>query len=288
MEAALNELPLALFTMLAPMGAGAFVALACALFTTTFSDEQLRKIDRFMAIPLIVVLAGFVASFFHLASPLHAPLVFAGVGSSPLSNEIVAGCIFTVLAVVYWIMGVTGKLPASARKGFAVVVAVAAIVFACFTGLAYVMDTIASWNSPLVPVQFAGFALTGGMALGALVLTLAGALDDAAKGSFKTVALAVVAVGVVLAVAAFCAHVMGVSGLSNALENGADLVSEVTSFVVLAAVLLAASGVATVLAVRGMSPMALSLVAVVLAVAGIFVARLVFYAVQLSVGLYVM
>lgn len=284
----MNELPLALFTMLAPMGAGAFVALACALFTTTFSDEQLRKIDRFMAIPLIVVLAGFVASFFHLASPLHAPLVFAGVGSSPLSNEIVAGCIFTVLAVVYWIMGVTGKLPASARKGFAVVVAVAAIVFACFTGLAYVMDTIASWNSPLVPVQFAGFALTGGMALGALVLTLAGALDDAAKGSFKTVALAVVAVGVVLAVAAFCAHVMGVSGLSNALENGADLVSEVTSFVVLAAVLLAASGVATVLAVRGMSPMALSLVAVVLAVAGIFVARLVFYAVQLSVGLYVM
>lgn len=288
MEAALNELPLALFTTLAPMGAGAFVALACALFTTTFSDEQLRKIDRFMAIPLIVVLAGFVASFFHLASPLHAPLVFAGVGSSPLSNEIVAGCIFTVLAVVYWIMGVTGKLPASARKGFAAVVAVAAIVFACFTGLAYVMDTIASWNSPLVPVQFAGFALTGGMALGALVLTLAGALDDAAKGSFKTVALAVVAAGVVLAVAAFCAHVMGVSGLSNALENGADLVSGVTSFVVLAAVLLAASGVATVLAVRGMSPMALSLAAVVLAVAGIFVARLVFYAVQLSVGLYVM
>ena len=171
MEAALNELPLALFTTLAPMGAGAFVALACALFTTTFSDEQLKKIDRFMAIPLIVVLVGFVASFFHLASPLHAPLVFAGVGSSPLSNEIVAGCIFTVLAVVYWIMGVTGKLPASARKGFAAVVAVAAIVFACFTGLAYVMDTIASWNSPLVPVQFAGFALTGGMALGALVLT---------------------------------------------------------------------------------------------------------------------
>src|SRR5699024_7346103 len=106
--------------------------------------------------------------------------------------------------------------------------------------------------------------------------------------SFKTVALAVVAAGVVLAVAAFCAHVMGVSGLSNALENGADLVSGVTSFVVLAAVLLAASGVATVLAVRGMSPMALSLAAVVLAVAGIFVARLVFYAVQLSVGLYVM
>ena len=143
------------------MGAGAFVALACALFTTTFSDEQLKKIDRFMAIPLIVVLAGVRRVVLHLASPLHAPLVFAGVGSSPLSNEIVAGCIFTVLAVVYWIMGVTGKLPASARKGFAVVVAVAAIVFACFTGLAYVMDTIASWNSPLVPGAVRGFRADG-------------------------------------------------------------------------------------------------------------------------------
>ncbi|OUO87598.1 hypothetical protein B5F40_13405 [Gordonibacter sp. An230] len=288
MEAALNELPLALFTTLAPMGAGAFVALACALFTTTFSDEQLKRIDRFTALPLIVVLAGFVASFFHLANPLHAPMVFAGIGSSPLSNEIVVGCVFLALAVVYWILAVAGKLSSGARKGFAAVVAVAALVFACFTGLAYVMDTIASWNSPLVPTQLVGFSLTGGMALGALVLALAGALGDAAKGPFKMVALAVVVAGVVLAVVAFCTQIMGVSGLSNALASGADLVSEVASFVAVASVLLVASGVATVLAVRGVSPVALSSAASVLAVAGIFVARLVFYAVQLSVGLYVM
>ena len=37
MEAAFAELPLALFTTLAPMGAGAFIALALAFFTTTFT-----------------------------------------------------------------------------------------------------------------------------------------------------------------------------------------------------------------------------------------------------------
>ena len=100
-------------------------------------------------IPLVVVIMGFAASFFHLASPLHAPGVFAGVGGSPLSNEILVGAIFTVLAVVYVVCALTGRLSGGARKVLVVVVAASALVFACFTGLAYVMETIASWNSPL-------------------------------------------------------------------------------------------------------------------------------------------
>ena len=66
------ELPLALFTTLAPIGAGAFIALAVAFFTTKFSDEQLKKIDRMTTIPVVVLVAGFICSFFHLASPMHA------------------------------------------------------------------------------------------------------------------------------------------------------------------------------------------------------------------------
>ena len=74
MEAAFAELPLALFTTLAPMGAGAFIALALAFFTTTFTDDQVKKIDRMTLIPFVVVLVGFAASFFHLAcSPASAP-----------------------------------------------------------------------------------------------------------------------------------------------------------------------------------------------------------------------
>lgn len=71
------ELPLALFTTLAPIGAGAFIALAVAFFTTKFSDEQLKKIDRMTTIPVVVLVAGFICAFFHLASPMHAFGVFA-------------------------------------------------------------------------------------------------------------------------------------------------------------------------------------------------------------------
>ena len=96
MEAAFAELPLALFTTLAPAGAGAFIALACVFFAASFTDEQMRKIDRMMLIPLAAVIVGFACSFAHLASPLNAIHAFAGFGTSPLTNEIVVGSVFVV------------------------------------------------------------------------------------------------------------------------------------------------------------------------------------------------
>lgn len=285
MEAAFAELPLALFTTLAPMGAGAFVALALAFLTTKFSDEQVKKIDRMTIIPLVVVLVGFVASFFHLASPMHAPFVFAGIGSSPLSNEILVGSIFVVLALVYVIVALTGKLNGGTRKGFVSVVALAAVVFACFTGMAYMMDTIASWNSPLTIVQLLGFALVGGMPLGTLVLGLAGSLTDALKGSYKMAALVVVVVGALLAIVGFCVQVMGVGSLENALVSGADLVADVTIYLAVAVACFVLAAAGTVAALMGKSPVGMAGFGAVMAVIGIFVARLVFYAVQLSVGL---
>ena len=266
------ELPLALFTTLAPIGAGAFIALAVAFFTTKFSDEQLKKIDRMTTIPVVVLVAGFICSFFHLASPMHAFGVFAGLGASPLSNELLAGVVFAVLAIVYWIMALAGKLGEGARKGFAAVVAVMAIVFACFTGAAYMMETIVSWNTPMVPVAVLGFSLLGGVCLGVLVLALSGALEDAAKGGFKMAALAVLVVGLVLGVAGLLVQVMSVSGMGNALVDGADLV---------------AAAVAAFMSLRNSKSTALAAAAPVLAIVGVFVARLAFYAVQLSVGLYI-
>lgn len=285
MEAAFAELPLALFTTLAPLGAGAFVALALAFLTTPLTAEQIKKIDRMTLIPLVVVLVGFAASFFHLADPLHAPFVLSGIGHSPLSNEIVVGSVFVVVALVYVVLALMGKLTGSARKGFAVVVAAMALVFAVFTGLAYTMDTIASWNTPLVPVQVLGFALVGGMALGCLVLALSDVLADALKTAFKAAAVVGVLVGLVLAVAGLCGQVMAVSTMMNALTSGADLVAVVMPWLVAGVLCLIVSAVAVVVALRGASPVVVLAVGSVVAVAGIFLARLVFYAVQLSVGL---
>lgn len=281
------ELPLALFTTLAPIGAGAFIALAVAFLTTKFSDEQLKKIDRMTTIPVVVLVAGFICAFFHLASPMHAFGVFAGVGASPLSNELLAGVVFAVLAIVYWIVALAGKLGEGARKGFAAVVAVMAVVFACFTGAAYMMETIASWNTPMVPVAVLGFSLLGGVCLGVLVLALSGALEDAAKGGFKMAALAVLIVGLVLGVAGLLVQVMSVSGMGNALVDGADLVAAASAPMWIGVVCMVVAAVAAFMSLRNSKSTALAAAAPVLAVVGVFAARLAFYAVQLSVGLYI-
>lgn len=281
------ELPLALFTTLAPIGAGAFIALAVAFLTTKFSDEQLKKIDRMTTIPVVVLVAGFVCAFFHLASPMHAFGVFAGVGASPLSNELLAGVVFAVLAIVYWIVALAGKLGEGARKGFAVVVAVMAVVFACFTGAAYMMETIASWNTPMVPVAVLGFSLLGGVCLGVLVLALSGALEDAAKGGFKMAALAVLIVGLVLGVAGLLVQVMSVSGMGNALVDGADLVAAASAPMWIGVVCMVVAAAVAFMALRNSKSTALAAAAPVLAIVGVFAARLAFYAVQLSVGLYI-
>lgn len=281
------ELPLALFTTLAPIGAGAFIALAVAFFTTKFSDEQLKKIDRMTTIPVVVLVAGFICSFFHLASPMHAFGVFTGLGASPLSNELLAGVVFAVLAIVYWIVALAGKLGEGARKGFAAVVAVMAIVFACFTGAAYMMETIVSWNTPMVPVAVLGFSLLGGVSLGVLVLALSGALEDAAKGGFKMAALVVLVIGLVLGVAGLLVQVMSVSGMGNALVDGADLVAAASAPVWIGVVCMVVAAASAFMALRNSKSTALAAAAPVLAIVGVFAARLAFYAVQLSVGLYV-
>ena len=281
------ELPLALFTTLAPIGAGAFIALAVAFFTTKFSDEQLKKIDRMTTIPVVVLVAGFICAFFHLASPMHAFGVFAGLGASPLSNELLAGVVFAVLAIVYWIVTLAGKLGEGARKGFAAVVAVMAVVFACFTGAAYMMETIASWNTPMVPVAVLGFSLLGGVSLGVLVLALSGALADAANGGFKMAALAVLVVGLVLGIAGLMVQVMSVSGMGNALVDGADLVAAASAPMWIGVVCMVVAAAAAFMALRNSKSTALAAAAPVLAIVGVFAARLAFYAVQLSVGLYI-
>lgn len=281
------ELPLALFTTLAPIGAGAFIALAVAFFTTKFSDEQLKKIDRMTTIPVVVLVAGFICAFFHLASPMHAFGVFAGLGASLLSNELLAGVVFAVLAIVYWIVALAGKLGEGARKGFAAVVAVMAVVFACFTGAAYMMETIASWNTPMVPVAVLGFSLLGGVSLGVLVLALSGALADAANGGFKMAALAVLVVGLVLGIAGLMVQVMSVSGMGNALVDGADLVAAASAPMWIGVVCMVVAAAAAFMALRNSKSTALAAAAPVLAIVGVFAARLAFYAVQLSVGLYI-
>lgn len=283
MEAAFAEMPLALFTTLASMGAGGFIAVAVALFTAKPTDEQLAKIDRLTLVPLALVILGFIAAFFHLTNPLHAINIFNGLGSSPLSNEIATGSVFVIVAIVYCILAAMGKLSAGARRGFCAVVAVLAVAFALMMGAAYMMDTIVSWNTPAGPVQMLGFALVGGMAIGALVTSQAGV--DATNGSFGTAGMVVSAAGVVLGAGGLAVQAMIVSGMANAIVAGSALVGEATAVIAVAVVALIAACACTVVALRRKNGFGLAALASVLALAGILCARLAFYVMELSVGL---
>ncbi len=284
MEQAMAELPLIFFTTLAPIGSGAFIVFAMAFFTMRFSDEQMKKLDRLTVIPLVVLAVGFGASFLHLATPAHAMNVFTNLGSSPLSNEIFVGVVFFALAGIYWIVALSGKLSLNARKGFIAVVAIAAIVFSCFIGAAYMMDTIPSWDTPYSILEVVGFCLLGGSLLGMLVLGLAGCLDGAQRG-FRKIVFAIALLGTLLMVCSLVAHFTMVGSLSNSLVDGTSVTAEVTSYLVCSVVLaIVALGFEGGALLKGTST-SLMAIGLVLAAVAIFIARIVFYAMQMSVGL---
>lgn len=291
MASAFSELPLAIFSTLAPIGAGAFLILAVLFSTTKLDNGAVSRIDKFTAIPVGLVIVGFIAAFFHLASPLHAFGVFAGLGSSPMSNELAVGCVFAAVMLVYWIWAMTGKMGEGARKGLVWVTAVLGLAFACFTGMAYMMDTIPSWNTFAGPIQIIGFALVGGSAIAVLVIALAGCADKLKQGAPKTALLASLIIGIVFGIGGIIAQAAATSGMSNALVSGAELVTAATIVIVCGAICLVGTGVVDALVIRGAGAGALigaSCGAVVLAVVGILLLRLAFYAMQLSAGLSIM
>ena len=267
------------------MGAGAFAVLAAAFCTMKLDDVKIKAIDRFSLIPLGLIAVGFIASFFHLASPLKAYGVLSGIGHSPLSNEIAVGMVFFVAAIVYVALGFAGKLSASARKPFALVVAVLALVFSLFTGLAYMMSTIPSWDSPLVPLEMIGSALLGGALLALVVLALAKAFDGVDGHVMKSVAFLAGVIGFVAVAVALVGHFDMLGELWSPAVAGASLAEVVVPFL-WAAAACGVIGVACLgVASFGKSVLVPAGVGAVASLVGIFLVRFAFYAVWMSIGL---
>ena len=105
--------------------------------------------------------------------------------------------------------------------------------------------------------------------------------------SAPVMVLLVLVIGVVLGVAGLLVQVMSVSGMGNALVDGADLVAAASAPMWIGVVCMVVAAAAAFMALRNSKSTALAAAAPVLAIVGVFAARLAFYAVQLSVGLYV-
>lgn len=276
------ETPLAVFTTLAPMGAGAFLVLACAFFASKVDDDALVRIDKMTLLPVGVAIAGFIGAFFHLASPLHAFGVFSGIGSSPLSNEIAVGVAFMALALVYTVLAVTGKLSSAARKALVVAVAVLAVVFMAFCGLAYMMYTIPTWNTPASIVQMLGYGVMGGAALGALALGCA-RIEVAPR--LRALVVALCATGLVIGAIGFGMQAMLAGSVSNIWGSAADSVPALWGmFAVFVACGVAATAFVFVAGRRDFA-IAPSAAAFAFAVVGVFIARIAFYGLFMSVAL---
>ena len=276
-----SEAALAVFTTLAPMGACAFIVLCAACFKGAFEGAAGKALDKAAFLPLAVVAVGFIGAFFHLANPLNAFFVFMGVGSSPLSNEVTVGVVFFVLAAVYCILAVAGKLSAGARKGLLAAASVVAVVFAVFCGLAYTMYTIPTWNTPASVVQMLGYGLLGGGVLGLLTLALADA-EIARENAMAGAALSIA--GLVIGVAGFAWQIMAAQSASNIWGVAADQVPAIWGlFGALAVCGIIGAAVAGTFRKKPV-PAALAAAVVIVAV-GIFFARIGFYGLYMSVAL---
>ena len=222
------HLQLLLFTVLGPSGAVGFViASLFAIFAPKKASWAFR-LQRCLLIPIAVCMVGLVIAATHLGTPRNALYVLLGAGRSPLSNEMVATLLFLALAWLFWLMLATRRMPTTLAKGWLVVASVAGLAMVAETALAYSIETIPAWNSPVAPWMF----LFGSVVLGCAVAlgTLRTARVEIPRWSWWTV-VALQGAGVLGGAVAMVMFRNDLEGVSSALVDLWSLVPNYELFV---------------------------------------------------------
>lgn len=280
---ALSEITLVLFTTLAPAGAVGYALMSLPVVLGRATEGEHRRLDQFSCLPLGIAMVGLIASATHLGNPSNALYVFTGVGRSPLSTEVFCAVIFLALAGVYWLYSFAETPRRRLQRVLAVAIDLSVAAFLVSMALAYQVDTILTWNLPLVPVALVLNALMGGPVIALLGFAAAGYREKRLAGSRALQVLSVVAFAANVVVYVVMGLQLG--ALENQLVTAMQLVPPywlcVAAFTMLAAagLVLAWRNVRHGLAVK---PAA---VASALVLAGIFVMRFTFYMSHLTVGL---
>lgn len=284
MDMAMQEIPLTLFTTFAPMGAGAFITLFVAFFANMYDEKQLKRVDRFTIIPVIVAILGLACSFAHLANPGNAMNVMNTIGSTPLANEVFWFGVFFVLALVYWIVAIAGGLKSgTVRKVFSGIVAIAGAVSVYFMATAYAIPAIPIWDSPKTIVQICGAWLFGGVLLGMFVCSMSGKNSPRVSSNELTCKILMLLGAILLAASTIMFFVTGSNEVSAIMDTGKNADSLMGPFIgsLVFTVIGAACGF---FGKKNYRP-ALFAIATVCAGVAIFLARMVFYGMQIGIGL---
>lgn len=175
----LQEWPLTFFTILSQMAVGAFIILGFIQVTARRSvaragdsaEAKSQALERVSDAALYAIgplmVAGFVAAFFHLGNPINGFNVLRGIGNSPLAQEVMMGAGFAVLgfafAATQWFHWGSPKL----RFGLAIITALWGLAFVWSMARLYMLPTIPHWNHWTTPAQFyVTTFLTGALAIG--------------------------------------------------------------------------------------------------------------------------
>ncbi|MCI8468984.1 MAG: dimethyl sulfoxide reductase anchor subunit [Eggerthellaceae bacterium] len=283
-----NEITLVLFTTLAPSGVVAFILMAAPLVARAdrMGDEARRTLEHWLWLPITVAMVGLVASATHLGNPANALYVLAGVGRSPLSNEVVCGVAFLGSAGMYWLTSFSASRGHVGLRRIALAaVSLAGALFVTTIAFAYHAQTIVSWHTAFVPLSLWLNALVGGPLLASIGLRMAGYQTARHRYGRALVSLAGAALaGNVVVYALWGARL---PAFENAMTDAASLMP---CFLPLTALFAALCACGVALAAReawrdgSASPARLG-AASLLALAGIFVMRFAFYMTHMTVGL---
>lgn len=171
-----------LFTTLAGAGQGLFLALYTAQLA---GASDLRFASLGAAISCSLLVAGLVASFFHLGRPSRAWRAGAMWRTSWLSREVIALPLAVALVAGFAALAWLGRWDAAmAVGGFGAAACLA--VFLC-TGMIYAcLPFLQEWHTPLTPIAFLAFGCASGCLLAA---ALAATLRPSTTAAYLAAAL---------------------------------------------------------------------------------------------------
>ncbi|MDO4502388.1 MAG: dimethyl sulfoxide reductase anchor subunit [Coriobacteriia bacterium] len=277
---AMQEIPLVLFTALAPSGTVCMVILMVMLLTHHFEMERCPRLNQVTWVPLAVTTVGLVAAAASLGTPANALYVVMGVGRSPLSNEVACAVVFLATCGVNWLLSFAQRESLPVKRAFAVAIIGLGVVFLASIAGAYSVETIATWSGPLVPANLILSGLVGGalLARATILLALDGGYAPELLGRLSWCA----AVALVASVACLALQWFQQAGMSNAYGTLASHVP-VYPLLVAAYTLMVAAAIGLTLRFSGRRwP---EVAAIALAFGGLLVLRFGFYLIHMTPGL---
>jgi anaerobic dimethyl sulfoxide reductase subunit C (anchor subunit) len=278
------RIALALFTVLAPAGAIAFIAMVVMIIKNRTRTAEVERLEHYLIVPIAVCMIGLVASATHLGTPSNALYVLTGWGRSPLSNEVVSALGFLLIAGMFWLASFSNRIPFLVTKIWLIAGCIAALWLVSMISVVYAIPTILTWDSPLIPFGLWSIALAVGPLLGVTALVFSGVPTSS---KYQWVLAIVSSLGLIAGLIIFNIQNAELAQLRDSFTTADTLVPDYGLLVVLYGVLGVAGIACVVVPLVTRRPVILrnALIGICLMFLGASIIRVSFYALHMTVGL---